>query len=66
LLVWTQSCCIPAADGYSWRNLLDFDPLQLYNGFSYNDVLVIPVAEAIREVWEPKSDKVSVGALAWP
>ncbi len=49
------------ADGYTWRNLLDYDPLAKYNGFSYDDVLIVPVAEAMREVWERTPDTLSVG-----
>lgn len=31
-----------------WRNSLDFKPLEAYGGHSYYDVLVSPVADAIR------------------
>ncbi len=35
------------ADGYVWRNTLDFKPLEQYGGYSYYDVLISPVADAI-------------------
>ena len=33
-----------------WRNLLAFDPLEKRNGYSYADVVLYPLAEAIRAV----------------
>ena len=44
---------IDAHDGSTWRNLLDFDPLAKYNGWSYEDVVVRPAAEALRAVVKP-------------
>ena len=33
-----------------WRNLLAFDPLEKRNGYSYADVVLYPLAEALRAV----------------
>ena len=33
-----------------WRNLLAFDPLEKRNGYSYADVVLYPLAEALRSV----------------
>lgn len=39
----------------TWRNLLDFDPLARYGGFSYEDVVVRPAADALRTVTRPST-----------
>lgn len=36
-----------------WRNLVKFDPLVKYSGFSYSDVLLAPVANALSAVIKP-------------
>ncbi|WIA43876.1 hypothetical protein OEZ86_010289 [Tetradesmus obliquus] len=39
----------------TWRNLIDFDPLQQYGGYSYEDVVVRPAADALRTVTRPST-----------
>jgi hypothetical protein len=39
--------------GVRWRNLLPFDPLVKYGGFSYEDAVVRPASEALRAVIRP-------------
>jgi hypothetical protein len=39
---------IDSADAKTWRNVLDFDPLAKYDGWSYEDIVVRPAADAIR------------------
>ncbi len=36
-----------------WRNLVDFDPVLKYGGWSYEDVVVRPAADAIAAVIKP-------------
>jgi hypothetical protein len=36
-----------------WRNALVFDPLAKYDGFSYYDVMLRPVAQALNAVITP-------------
>jgi hypothetical protein len=50
-------------DQGSWRNELDMNPQQKFEGFSYEDVVVRPAADALRTVSRP-STKVR-GALVW-
>jgi hypothetical protein len=42
----------PAQDDGSpeknWRNGLKFNPLQQYEGYSYNDIMLVPLADALR------------------
>lgn len=52
-----------ASSAHIWRNLIDFDPLVKFGGFSYEDVVVRPAADAIRTVARP-STKVCVEQLA--
>ncbi len=49
-------------DQGSWRNELEFNPLQQYEGFTYEDVVIRPAADALRTVTRP-STKVRAGAL---
>lgn len=44
---------IDSPDHNHWRNFLDFDPLQRYGGFSYEDLIVRPAADAVRTVTRP-------------
>lgn len=44
---------IDSDDHSTWRNLLDFDPLAKYAGYSYEDVVVRPTAEALRTTLKP-------------
>ena len=44
---------VDSDDGAAWRNFLDFDPLAKYSGWSYEDVVVRPAAEALRAVVRP-------------
>jgi hypothetical protein len=39
----------------TWRNLIDFDPLVQYGGYSYEDVVVRPAADALRTVTRPST-----------
>jgi hypothetical protein len=51
----------PAADGNAWRNKLNYNPFAPASGYSYYDVVVSPIAEAMKEFWELKSNQVQVG-----
>lgn len=36
-----------------WRNALVFDPLAKYSGFSYYEVMLKPIAQALNAVIDP-------------
>lgn len=36
--------------GYTWRNLLQFNPNTKYGGYSYRDVVLNPIANALNRV----------------
>lgn len=55
---------IDSEDGATWRNLLDFDPLVKYEGWSYEDVVVRPVAEALKGVMKPATKVRGAGGRA--
>lgn len=42
-------------DQGSWRNELDMNPTQQYEGFTYEDVVVRPAADALRTVTRPST-----------
>lgn len=44
---------IDSYDHSAWRNFLDFDPLAKYDGYSYEDVVVRPTADALRTALKP-------------
>ncbi|KAF8061065.1 hypothetical protein HT031_004525 [Scenedesmus sp. PABB004] len=46
---------IDDAEGVTWRNLVDFDPLARYGGVTYEDVVVRPAADALRTVTRPST-----------
>jgi hypothetical protein len=39
----------------AWRNYLDFDPLVRYQGWTYEDLIIRPAADAIRTVTKPNT-----------
>jgi len=47
-------------DQGAWRNELDMNPLTQYEGFTYEDVVVRPAADALRTVTRPST---KVGTL---
>lgn len=47
-------------EGVAWRNFVDCDPVKRYGGFSYEDVIVRPTADALRTVTTTKT-KVPLG-----
>lgn len=44
---------IDSQDHSEWRNFLDFDPMQRYGGWAYEDIVVRPAAEALKAVIKP-------------
>lgn len=42
-------------DQGAWRNELDMNPLAQYEGFTYEDVVVRPAADALRTVTRPST-----------
>lgn len=38
------------AQQYTWRNLLQFNPLEKKSGYSYADVVISPMANAVNRV----------------
>lgn len=39
----------------TWRNVVNFDPLKQYGGFSYEDVVVRPAVDAVRTTTKPST-----------
>eukprot|EP00775_Hariotina_reticulata_P002495 gene2495-2798_t len=46
---------IDSTEPQAWRNFVDVDPLVKYGGWSYEDVVVRPAADAIRTVTRPST-----------
>ena len=40
-------CCL--LQEYTWRNVLQFSPTAKYNGYSYSDVVLKPMATAVNK-----------------
>ena len=46
---------IDSQDHSEWRNFLDLDVTQKYGGWSYEDIVVRPAAEALKAVLKPST-----------
>jgi len=46
---------IDSEDHGTWRNMLKFDPVQKYDGWSYEDVVVRPASQALNAVIKPET-----------
>lgn len=48
-------CCVLKPPAGGWRNALVFDPLAKYGGFSYYEIMLRPIAQALNAVITPNT-----------
>lgn len=46
-VVLACACCAVSTQDYAWRNNLQFNPNEKKQGYSYTDVVLMPMANAV-------------------